>query len=279
MTFSARLLRYALTITTTSALRCVLPITLQAEAERRKRAQVLRAEAERDSAISKAEGLRTSAKFVAEGEAEAMRVRAAAAADSMRLIASALEAPGGREAVTMRIAEQYIDAFSRIAKAGNTLVLPADAGNPAGMVAQALSVWSTVSKGAAASAGAASSAASAGGSGSTGGLPSSLAGLPLSSGGSTSAPDANIGGESAAPFVPRPLPGEGRAAAAGGDAASAVDRFVPQPDFGADAGAFGHPQEGRHGASGGVSPGSAAANAAAAGGGAGNAGFGGSALR
>jgi hypothetical protein len=46
----------------------------------------------------------------------------------------------------MRLAEQYIDAFGKIAQAGNTVVLPANAGDVSGMVTQALSVFQAVSK-------------------------------------------------------------------------------------------------------------------------------------
>ena len=55
-------------------------------------------------------------------------------------------ADGGNEAASMRIAEQYLTAFGSIAKAGNTLLLPASANDPASMVAQALSIYNSVSK-------------------------------------------------------------------------------------------------------------------------------------
>jgi hypothetical protein len=47
--------------------------------------------------------------------------------------------------VSLRVAEQYIAAFSRLATRGTTLVLPANAGDAAGMVAQAMAVFRTVS--------------------------------------------------------------------------------------------------------------------------------------
>ena len=55
-------------------------------------------------------------------------------------------ADGGNEAASMRIAEQYLTAFGGIAKAGNTLLLPASANDPASMVAQALSIYNNVSR-------------------------------------------------------------------------------------------------------------------------------------
>ncbi len=55
-------------------------------------------------------------------------------------------ADGGNEAASMRIAEQYLNAFGSIAKAGTTLMLPANSNDPASMVAQALSIYNNVSK-------------------------------------------------------------------------------------------------------------------------------------
>lgn len=82
---------------------------------------------------------------------------------ALQAVGSAVSSSGGHDAVSLRLAEQYIAAFGRLAKAGNTLVLPANAGDAAGMVAQALAVFSTVRAGntGSAAAGAASSAADA----------------------------------------------------------------------------------------------------------------------
>jgi hypothetical protein len=60
-------------------------------------------------------------------------------------VAGAVTGHGGSDAAALRVAEQYLAAFSQIAKTGNTLLLPASTHDPAGMVAQALSIYKAVS--------------------------------------------------------------------------------------------------------------------------------------
>uniref|UniRef100_A0A0G4FJ36 Band 7 domain-containing protein n=1 Tax=Chromera velia CCMP2878 TaxID=1169474 RepID=A0A0G4FJ36_9ALVE len=117
---------------------------MQAEAERRKRAEILQSEGEKESQINLAMGRRESAILFAQGEAQGILERAKASADGISVLSRALLVPGGRDAVTMRVAEQYVNAFGRIAKETNTVVVPANAGDPAGMIAQALSVYRSV---------------------------------------------------------------------------------------------------------------------------------------
>ncbi|ERN08172.1 stomatin-like protein 2, mitochondrial [Amborella trichopoda] len=106
---------------------------MQAEAERRKRAQVLESEGERQAFILKAEG-----------EAEAILARAQATAEGISRLSNALKSDGGAEAASLRIAEQYIQTFGNIAKEGTTLLLPSTAANPASMMAQALSIYKSL---------------------------------------------------------------------------------------------------------------------------------------
>lgn len=130
---------------------------LQAEAERRKRAQILESEGDRQSKINVAEGDKAQVILSSEaakqdainratGEAEAIFLRAEATGRGLEMISSAIQADGGNEAASMRIAEQYLNAFGSIAKAGTTLMLPANSNDPASMVAQALSIYNNVSK-------------------------------------------------------------------------------------------------------------------------------------
>lgn len=113
---------------------------MQAEAERRKRATVLESEADREAQVNRAEGMKQRVILEASAEAESIRVRARATADALATVGEELATPGGggAEAARIRIAELYLKEFGRIAKAGNTVLLPADAGNPAAMVAQAM---------------------------------------------------------------------------------------------------------------------------------------------
>lgn len=70
----------------------------------------------------------------------------AGAAEGILRTARAISAKGGHDAVSLKIAEQYVGAFGRLAQKGNTVLLPANVGDPAAMVAQALSVFDSVRK-------------------------------------------------------------------------------------------------------------------------------------
>jgi regulator of protease activity HflC (stomatin/prohibitin superfamily) len=120
----------------------------QMRAEREKRAVVLTSEGERDAKINQAEGEKqrvikeseaAKQKQIneAEGEAAAILAVANATAEGLRVVAEALSTRGGNEAMQLRIAEQYVAEFGNLAKTGNTLVVPADLSNIAGMIAMA----------------------------------------------------------------------------------------------------------------------------------------------
>jgi regulator of protease activity HflC (stomatin/prohibitin superfamily) len=122
----------------------------QMRAEREKRAVILQSEGERDAAVNNAEGQKqqvikaSEAKKQqqineAEGQAAAIQAVAHATADGIRAVAQAIQADGGYEAVQLRVAEQYVQQFGHIAKAGNTLVVPAALSDVASMIALAMS--------------------------------------------------------------------------------------------------------------------------------------------
>ncbi len=123
----------------------------QMRAEREKRAVILTSEGERDAAINQAEGEKqqvikaSEAKKQqqineAEGAAAAIMAIANATAEGLRKVAEATQVPGGYEAVQLRVAEQYIGKFGELAKATNTLVLPANLSDIGSMLALALNV-------------------------------------------------------------------------------------------------------------------------------------------
>jgi regulator of protease activity HflC (stomatin/prohibitin superfamily) len=123
----------------------------QMRAEREKRAVVLSSEGHRDAAINEAEGEKqqvikaSEAKRQqqineAEGEASAILAIATATAEGIRKVAEAIQLPGGYEAVQLRVAEQYIGEFGELAKASNTLVLPASVSDVGSMIALAMNV-------------------------------------------------------------------------------------------------------------------------------------------
>ena len=123
----------------------------QMRAEREKRAVILTSEGERDAKINEAEGGKQqiikeseAAKQQkineAEGEAEAILSVSTATAEGIRRVAIALEIAGGEKAMQLRIAEQYIEEFGRLAKAGNTFVIPSNLSDIASMIALATGI-------------------------------------------------------------------------------------------------------------------------------------------
>jgi regulator of protease activity HflC (stomatin/prohibitin superfamily) len=123
----------------------------QMRAEREKRATILTSEGMRDSEINRAEGEKqrvikeSEAQRMrqineAEGEAEAILAVAKATAEGLTEVAGALSAPGGPDAMKLRIAEQYLGEFGNLAKEGNTLVLPANLSDIGSMIALATSI-------------------------------------------------------------------------------------------------------------------------------------------
>ncbi|AZN36493.1 SPFH domain-containing protein [Iodobacter ciconiae] len=103
-------------------------------------ASIQRSEGERQAAINASEGEKQAAINKAEGEAEALRLVARATAEAIHMVAQTIKQPGGLEAVNLKVAEQYVAAFANIAKEGNTMLLPSNASDIAGMVATAMSV-------------------------------------------------------------------------------------------------------------------------------------------
>jgi regulator of protease activity HflC (stomatin/prohibitin superfamily) len=124
----------------------------QMRAEREKRAVVLTSEGDRDAKINQAEGekqrvikeseaARQQQINEAAGEAEAILAVATATAEGLRRVAEAVAVPGGREAMQLRVAEDYIHQFGSLAKATNTLVVPANLTDIASMIAVATRVF------------------------------------------------------------------------------------------------------------------------------------------
>lgn len=113
---------------------------LQITAEREKRAQIAKAEGEKQAAIARSEGERTAAINAATGEAEAIRLVAEANADAIARVAAATQLAGGMEAVNLKVAEQYVDAFGRLAKESNTLVVPANLADMTSLITTAMGV-------------------------------------------------------------------------------------------------------------------------------------------
>ena len=131
----------------------------QMRAEREKRAVVLTSEGERDAKINAAEGdkqrvIKQSEANKqqqineAEGQAQAILAVATATAEGLRQVGSALSDRGGIEAMQLRIGEEYVKQFGKLAQSGTTLVVPANLSDLASIVSMATSIARTQGAGA-----------------------------------------------------------------------------------------------------------------------------------
>jgi len=131
----------------------------QVTAERSKRAEILDSEGQRQSAINIAEGrkqsvilaseaLRSEQINMATGEAEAILLRAKATANGINAVAASIAQ--GKEsaqgAVSLTVAEKYVEAFGKLAKEGTSVVVPGNVGDIGGMIASAMAVYGKVSE-------------------------------------------------------------------------------------------------------------------------------------
>ncbi|MEN9511013.1 MAG: hypothetical protein RLZZ370_832 [Bacteroidota bacterium] len=123
----------------------------QMQAEREKRAVILQSEGEKQSAINLAEGQKQKVVLESEalqqrqineatGQAEAIRAVAEATADGIRSVAKAIQSDGGMEAVQLRVAENLVEQFGKLAKTNNTLILPANFADMGSMISAAMTV-------------------------------------------------------------------------------------------------------------------------------------------
>ena len=124
----------------------------QVEAERQKRAAILKSEGLKASEINIAEGQKQSKILASEAEkaqlinaasgaAEAVVLAGEARARSIRTMAEALATESGSQAASLAVAENYVKAFGNLAKESNTLLLPSNPGDVSGMVSQAMSIY------------------------------------------------------------------------------------------------------------------------------------------
>ena len=106
----------------------------------RREADIQQSEGEMQAAINESNGQRIAQVNRAQGEAEALRLVAEANADAIRAVAAALQNPGGNEAVNLKVAEQYVEAFGKLAKENNTLIMPANVADIGALVSAGLKI-------------------------------------------------------------------------------------------------------------------------------------------
>lgn len=113
---------------------------LIAASEGRKQEQINIASGGREAAIQRSEGEKQAAINQAQGQAAAILAVAEANAQAIQKIAQAIQSQGGMDAVNLKVAEQYVNAFGNLAKAGNTLIVPGNLSDLGSMVASALAI-------------------------------------------------------------------------------------------------------------------------------------------
>ncbi|OAA63810.1 stomatin family protein [Cordyceps fumosorosea ARSEF 2679] len=129
----------------------------QVTAERSKRAEILDSEGQRQSAINIAEGRKQSVILASEamraerineadGEAEAILLKARATAEGIDAVSRSIlnGAEGAKGAISLTVAEKYVDAFAKLAKESTAVVVPGNVGDISGMIATGLSVYGKV---------------------------------------------------------------------------------------------------------------------------------------
>ena len=130
----------------------------QMRAEREKRAEILSSEGEKESRINISRGQRQEAINISmgerqrminssEGKSKAIEIVSIATAEGLKDIASALQLPKGRTAMSVRLAEQYVENFGEILKGTETSVLPSEIANLKGIVDTVLPALSSGDKG------------------------------------------------------------------------------------------------------------------------------------
>lgn len=113
---------------------------LIASSEGRKQEQINIATGQKQAAIAKSEGDKQAAINKAQGEAAAVLAIAEATAEAIRKVASAIGAPGGMEAVNLKVAEKYVEAFAGLARTNNTLIVPANLADLSTLIGSAMAI-------------------------------------------------------------------------------------------------------------------------------------------
>jgi regulator of protease activity HflC (stomatin/prohibitin superfamily) len=113
---------------------------LIAASEGRRQEQINIATGEREAAIARSEGNKQAVINQAQGEAASVLAIAEATASAIKQVAAAIESPGGLDAVQLKVAERYVEAFGHLAKTNNTLIVPADFSDLASMITGAMQI-------------------------------------------------------------------------------------------------------------------------------------------
>ncbi|HJX71651.1 MAG TPA: stomatin-like protein [Bacteroidales bacterium] len=117
-----------------------------AESEGAKQAKINVAEGDKQELIKRSEGEKQRRINEAEGKAAEIEFVANATANGIRAIANAINDKGGYDAVNLRIAEQYLNEFGKLASSNNALIIPSNLADISSIIASATAVFQSVSK-------------------------------------------------------------------------------------------------------------------------------------
>jgi len=120
---------------------------LIAESEGDKQAKINRAEGEKQQTIALSEGEKQRRINEAAGRASEIEMVAVATAKGIREIAQSINEEGGMSAVNLRIAEQYLTEFGKLAQTNNTMIVPADLSDISGVISSVTSVINKTNSG------------------------------------------------------------------------------------------------------------------------------------
>ncbi|MBL0720322.1 paraslipin [Piscinibacter sp. Jin2] len=113
---------------------------LIAASEGRKQEQINIATGERESFIARSEGEKQAEINKAQGEAAAIGAVAEATAEAIRKIAAAIREPGGEQAVQLKVAERAVEAYAQLARTNNTMIVPGNMSEVAGLIGTAMAL-------------------------------------------------------------------------------------------------------------------------------------------
>lgn len=119
---------------------------LIAESEGQKQAKINVAEGNKQEAIATSEGEKVKRINEAEGRGQEIERVAMATAKGIREIANAINEAGGKDAVNLRIAEQYLNEFGKLAQKNNTMIIPSDLSDVAGVVGTIGKIFTNMDK-------------------------------------------------------------------------------------------------------------------------------------
>jgi regulator of protease activity HflC (stomatin/prohibitin superfamily) len=117
---------------------------LIAESEGDKQAKINRAEGDKQDAILRSEGEKMKRINEADGRSKEIEMVAMATSNGIREIAKAINEPGGSSAVNLRIAEQYLNEFGKLAQKNNTMIIPSNLADVSTLVGTVSKIFSSM---------------------------------------------------------------------------------------------------------------------------------------